>query len=146
MRRQLLISLLLLLMFLPLPTAAQSLRGTVLDRETGAPVPNARLVLLSDAGTPVSRTLSDSAGHFSIPVALKGFYSLEVSTGAHDNLDYAYSVSLTLPDSSTPLVVRLPSAEHVAATLCETPGGIVAGSVIVRDDSVIAHNVKVVVE
>jgi len=57
---------------------AQTIRGTVADAVSGAPVVSAEIVAIGGDGFE-ARTLSDSVGAFSIPVSGKGRYSLRVT-------------------------------------------------------------------
>ncbi len=57
---------------------AQTIRGLVADAETGDPIVSAEIVA-TGAGGLESRTVSDSAGTFSIPVSRKGSYLLRVT-------------------------------------------------------------------
>ncbi|MEX2608720.1 MAG: carboxypeptidase-like regulatory domain-containing protein [Gemmatimonadota bacterium] len=60
------------------PGSAQSVRGTVVEEGTGAPIAGVTVALVDSAGTPVFSAVSDAAGRFYIPAA-GGTYRLEAS-------------------------------------------------------------------
>ncbi|MEX2154663.1 MAG: carboxypeptidase regulatory-like domain-containing protein [Gemmatimonadaceae bacterium] len=115
------------------------LAGTVLDSVTGTREAGARVAV---RGTALVAT-TDSAGRFRIPDILPGQYTLDIRSRSLASLGAAHSIPLTLTDSTTALTIRVPTATQVAALLCSTLGGIVAGSVRMRGDSVPPRNVTI---
>jgi hypothetical protein len=59
-----------------LPAAAQTLRGTVVDHGTGAPVPQVQVQVLDIHGNSVRGVLTDSAGAFQATLSTTGRYTL----------------------------------------------------------------------
>ncbi|HUF49549.1 MAG TPA: carboxypeptidase-like regulatory domain-containing protein [Longimicrobiales bacterium] len=78
MRFRLLILLLLMVPAVAAPAAAQSVRGRVLDAETGSPIGGARVELLRGAARALE-TISDSAGRFVLVLRASGEYRLQAS-------------------------------------------------------------------
>jgi len=60
------------------PAAAQSLRGSVVEEGTGAPIAGVTVALLDSAGARVFSAVSDAAGRFYMPAA-GGTYRLEAT-------------------------------------------------------------------
>ena len=58
--------------------SAQSVRGTVVERGTGAPLGGIVVQLLDSAGAPASRTITSSEGHYRLTAPRAGSYSLRV--------------------------------------------------------------------
>jgi hypothetical protein len=59
---------------------AQTLGGTLLDRDTSLPIGFARLVLISESGDSVTATLSNAGGLFSLKAPRPGSYYLKASS------------------------------------------------------------------
>lgn len=70
---------LLLAAALSTPTSAQSLRGRLVDDASGAPVAQARVVVLDIRTRPVQRALTDENGAFSVSLAAMGRYMIRAS-------------------------------------------------------------------
>ncbi|MHC4955216.1 MAG: carboxypeptidase regulatory-like domain-containing protein [Planctomycetota bacterium] len=65
-----------------------TVRGTIVDRDTGKPVPDARITLLRNAAgarnyTEVRHERSDTTGRFAVEHILEGTYAIEVKAAAH---------------------------------------------------------------
>ena len=121
---------LLLLLFLPLgaPTtlAAQGITGTVTDRESGAPIATAMVVLLDDAGDRLHWVLTDRDGTFRLRAPAPGTYRLRVDRiGLRSEVldgvrvEEGETVSLRVEVGSR--AIELPPVEVEAARLCEIP-------------------------
>lgn len=63
----------LLLSFSPTTVAAQAIRGTILDRATQDPIPNASVLILNSDSSLRQVVLSDSQGHFALSSPVGGF-------------------------------------------------------------------------
>jgi len=66
----------LLLAALPARLAAQGVTGTVVDAQSGAPVPGAMVALVSSDGRVRAQVLADGAGRFAVRAASAGRYAL----------------------------------------------------------------------
>ena len=62
----------------PLPASAQIVRGTVVERLTGAPVGGAVVQLLDSAGSAVARAITGPAGEYRLTASRAGTYGLRV--------------------------------------------------------------------
>jgi hypothetical protein len=70
------VRLTLALVLLTVPAHAQSIRGRVVEAETGAPVPGAILRLWDQSGTGVAAVRSDAAGRYHLTAPSAGRYQL----------------------------------------------------------------------
>ncbi|MGH7679239.1 MAG: carboxypeptidase regulatory-like domain-containing protein [Gemmatimonadaceae bacterium] len=126
------------------------LAGTVTDSTTGVPIAGARVAL---QGTELE-DFSDNQGKFVIAGVLPGEYTLAARSPSLDSIGAVIHSDLTVTDSLTPIIVRLPSARELTATLCRKPEmagalsreGVVLGRVEIRGDSLPPANVRVVAE
>jgi hypothetical protein len=108
------------------------LLGTVVDSTSGDAVSGARVQLV---GTTLD-AVADFRGQFRVAGVLPGDYTLEVHTASLDSVSAvqqrAVTVTDSVTDSVTPLVVRVPTAGQISATVCgratSTDAGIVVGS------------------
>ncbi|MFL5385155.1 MAG: carboxypeptidase regulatory-like domain-containing protein [Longimicrobiaceae bacterium] len=90
MRRTILL-LALLLAALPRALAAQGVTGTVVDAQSGEPVPGALVSLVTSDGVTRARVLADRAGRFSVRAGAAGRYVLRA-----ERVGYAAANSPTL--------------------------------------------------
>lgn len=119
-----------------------ALSGVVRDSASGANIVGG-LVRLRGTGT---ETTTDAAGKYSIPDVLPGEYTLEVSSPELKRLGGIHTLTLTFADSSQTFDVRVPTPEQMLGALCRGSGGVVAGSVVTRGDSMPPRPVRVVAE
>lgn len=118
------------------------LSGNVLDSASGAQIAGARISL---GGTSLAAT-ADAKGHFDLAGALPGEYALEVHTASLDSVGAVYQSSVTLADSATSIVLRVPNAREIASTLCGgsgLSGGVFLGTLRGSADSVERRNARV---
>jgi hypothetical protein len=119
------------------------LAGTLVDSLSGSPVAGASVAI---SGTDLDAT-SDARGRFTITGILPGQYTLRVRTRSLDSMNAVHQSPFTFTDASSPLEVRVPSGQQLAASLCgptaERAGvnGIIVGSVRLRADSATAPGV-----
>lgn len=120
------------------------LTGTVIDSASGAPVGGARLAL---GGTSLTST-ADIKGHFEFAGALPGEYALDVHTASLDSVGAVYQRSLTFADWTTSIVIRVPNAREISATLCgrSTAGGVLLGTLRGSADSLARRNARVMAD
>ena len=119
-----------------------TIAGTVQDSVTGSTIPGTSLSL---RGTGRVAT-SDSSGAFGFADVLPGEYILDVRTPQLDALGALHSMPVLVTDSAVQLTIRAPDALAFARLRCEAPGGIVAGRVFVRGDSMPRPGARVVAE
>jgi hypothetical protein len=111
----------LLLAALPPSLAAQGVTGTVVDAESGAPVPGALVALVSSDGRTRAQVLADRAGNFSLRAAAAGRYVLRA-----ERVGYAAANSppLDLAAGETKTYRLAASAQRVQlAGIVATAGG-----------------------
>lgn len=77
-----------LLAALPAALAAQAVEGTVVDAQSGAPIPGALVSLLSSDGQARARALADEAGRFTLRADAAGRYQLRA-----ERVGYAAALS-----------------------------------------------------
>ncbi len=114
-------------------TAAQTIRGTIVDSASGKGITHARV---SVSGTALQAT-TDSLGRFTIAGAPSGEQTLAIHTPSLDSLNAGYSAPVTV-GGTTNVAVRVPSALQIAATACGIgygTGGILLGKLRVDGDS-----------
>ncbi len=70
----------------PLPAAAQTLSGVVVEAGSGLPVPGAMVMLFDDGGNRIDRMLSDAAGRFDLEARLPGPHYVTVERIGYANL------------------------------------------------------------
>jgi hypothetical protein len=87
--------------------AAQSIRGRILNEETGTPVPLASVALLGTGETAVSQTLSGNDGTFRLQAPSGGFYRLRVS--GMGLADFRTSVFAVGEEETVTFEVRVPA-------------------------------------
>ena len=75
---------LLVFVVAPVALSAQTLRGTVVDTSTEAPVGGATLLLVAPDSQRVASTLTDDAGAFSVTAPRPGEYMLRVERLGYD--------------------------------------------------------------
>lgn len=75
--RRILFTLGLLALSLPSAMDAQSIRGRLLDAESGAAIASGTLILLSEDSVPVGNALTDSSGAFLLTAPRSGAYRLQ---------------------------------------------------------------------
>ncbi|MFL5539421.1 MAG: carboxypeptidase regulatory-like domain-containing protein [Longimicrobiaceae bacterium] len=110
-----------LLATLPAALAAQAVEGTVVDAQSGAPVPGALVSLVSGDGRARARALADDAGRFSLRADAAGRYQLRA-----ERVGYAAALSppLELAAGQTIPYRLAASAERVRLeALVATAGG-----------------------
>jgi CarboxypepD_reg-like domain len=116
-------------------SAAQTIRGTIVDSASGKGVARARVGV---GGTTLQAT-TDSLGKFTIAAAPSGDQVLSIHTPSLDSLNAGYSAPVTVGPGTTNIAVRVPSALQIAGTACGERGfgngGIVLGRLRVADDS-----------
>lgn len=119
------------------------LTGTVVDSASGAQISGARLAL---GGTSLAGT-SDAKGHFDLAGVLPGEYSLQVHTASLDSVGAVFQSSVTLADSSTSVVVRVPDARQITSMFCgrnnSSGTGVVLGTLRGSADSLARRNARV---
>src|SRR5713226_4215872 len=104
------------------PAAAQSIRGTVIVAQTGAPLPFS-IVMLAPGST---RIFTDNQGAFSLPHLAPGSYLLSVRQIGYTPVDT--QITIRRDDVSTirialhQLVVELPPLVVVGYPACTSPG------------------------
>ena len=76
MRLRTLLSVLGLLALLPAAAAAQGVRGIVVERGNGAPIPGVLVALVGADGTVRAEVLSDARGRFGVQTSAPGRYTL----------------------------------------------------------------------
>jgi len=103
--RMALLAALCALLLAPLAAHAQSVRGTVVDDETSAPVPAALVELLSNDREPLAATESDRSGAFELAPRRAGRFLVRVTHLGYASIDSA-RISLRSGESVT-LEVRL---------------------------------------
>lgn len=114
---------------LPVPEAlqAQVLRGTVVDRESGVPVPMALLVVLDEDDATVGRVLTDQTGRFIHRLSGPGVYRVRVE---RIGLRSETSDPVTVAAGTTASVhlrvgqdpIELPGLVVQGEERCRTPG------------------------
>ncbi|MFL5381784.1 MAG: carboxypeptidase regulatory-like domain-containing protein [Longimicrobiaceae bacterium] len=119
MRRNLLL-LASLLAALPAALAAQAVSGTVVDAQSGAPLPGALVSLVSSDGQARARALSDDAGRFSLRAPATGRYQLRA-----ERIGYAAATSppLELAAGQTTTYRLAASAERLQLQAIVATGG-----------------------
>jgi carboxypeptidase-like protein len=91
---------------------------------------------------------SDARGRFTITGILPGQYTVQVRTRSLDSMNAVHQSPFTFTDASSPLEVRVPSGQQLAASLCGKAvdhagiNGIIVGSVRLRGDSATASGVS----
>lgn len=85
------------------PLAAQAVRGTITDPQTGAAIDGAIIVLLDEQGQPVGQVLSNNSGRFLLRTPGLGTYALRADRIGHAS---TYSERFTFTTTQT-LVVDL---------------------------------------
>lgn len=123
------------------------LAGVVRDSASGHTIPGARAKL---AGTAFTGT-TDARGRFAINDVFPGDYTLEIRTPSLDSVGAVHQSSLTFADSGSTLDVRVPNAKQITTMACGTARlgagrGAVLGRIIMRGDSALPANAKVVAE
>jgi hypothetical protein len=117
--------------------------GTVLDSISGRGLADADVLL---RGTAV-RAKADAAGRFQLRDVLPGEYTVDISTPSLSALGAVHSFQHTFLGTADALEVRVPTAELVAVRMCGASiGGVVAGRVRMRGDSVPPRGTRVVAE
>jgi hypothetical protein len=111
---------------IPCNSAAQTVRGQVLDSLSGAPVGTGFVVLLDSRGIEVGRTLSDHEGRFVIHAAVPGRYRLRserIGYRAWETQPFELGASDTLvQDLPVPAIpVRLASVAVLGKIKCSPP-------------------------
>ncbi|HEX6372028.1 MAG TPA: carboxypeptidase-like regulatory domain-containing protein [Longimicrobium sp.] len=93
-------ALLLALCILPaaVPADAQTVRGRVLEAESGVPVPGALVRLLEPGGARVAAVLADSAGRYRLSAPAAGTYTLRAERVGFAT---AAAATVTLADGQT---------------------------------------------
>lgn len=84
--------LVLALLLVAAPTAAQTIRGRVVDRTTGTPIPGASMLLLDETGAVRKMAITDATGGYNIEAPQPGGYTFRVdATGynTHDEPQFA---------------------------------------------------------
>ena len=111
--------------------------GSVHDSLSGAPIPGARVALLSTS----VEAMSDQRGRVTLSGVLPGDYTLVIRTPSLDSVNTVHRIPVTIADSATPLDVRVPSGQLVLQVVCgqaaarTTTGGVVVGTARLRGDS-----------
>jgi hypothetical protein len=93
------------LLLVPLATQAQTVRGTVVDDDTGAAISAARVELFTQDREPLAATESDRAGVFELAPRRSGHFVVRVTHLGYAPIDSAH-ISLRAGESVT-LEVRL---------------------------------------
>ena len=95
------------------PTGAQTIQGSLRDRETDVPIGFGRLVLLSEAGDSLASVLTNQDGLFSIRATQPGSYYLRASalgyketTAGIFDLDGGGSITLQFRIFSAPITLE----------------------------------------
>jgi len=79
----------------PAPLLAQAVAGRVIDRGTDKPIPQAAVTVLDGAGRVAARTVSDTAGRFSVQLGRPGGYRLRaVRIGYHQVTTPGFDVAM----------------------------------------------------
>jgi hypothetical protein len=128
-------SLLALLALFPAAAAAQSVRGSVVERGSGTPVPGALVALVGEDGAVRAEVLTDAEGRFLVRAASAGRYTLRAdrvgyrsATSAALELAAGATVEHTLQAAGERVV--LPGVTAAATRRCATrqdPGAEVVG-------------------
>jgi hypothetical protein len=120
-----------------------SFSGIVIDSATGTVVPDARIAL---RGTAISTT-SRSDGQFRLSDVLPGEYTVDVRTRALSAIGVVHSAVVAFTDGTTPLTIRVPSAQQASSQACgRSSEGVIAGLARNRDDSAPPSGLKVTAE
>jgi hypothetical protein len=108
---------------------AQTIRGTLKDRETDQPVPFARVVLLTERGDSVAATLTNASGRFSLTSPEAGGFYLKASALAYRettagifDLERGGEMTLEFRIYSVPI--------NLGEILVTAPGGVRPGALI----------------
>lgn len=89
----------------PRPAASQAVRGALLDRESGAAVAEALVLLVTERGDTVARTISDERGAFTLSAPSAGaFWVLAATLGYRTAREGAFSLS---PGGEVSVEIRL---------------------------------------
>jgi hypothetical protein len=116
-----------------------TLRGTVKDSASGAPVHDAAVSL---AGTTLSAK-TDAHGGFSIPGVILGEYMIETRTAAFDSVHAAHEMAFVFADSTAVVAERLPTLVQFASALCSSShvaqAGILMGAVTGANGAIAAN-------
>lgn len=106
---------------------AQTLRGTIVDRETGAPVVGAIVSLLADS-TRLWPVLSDASGAFRVRAELAGTYRVRIDRVGFRPFVQELPVTLAL-GAVVDRTIRVPASRAELATVqvttaaaCDAPG------------------------
>ncbi len=110
------------------PALAQTVRGTVLDTLSGAPVGRGFVVLFDSTGREVARTLSRSDGRFAIGAPAPGVYRLRSERIGYriwesGPFTLAAQAAMSVVLQITSLPVRLDAIEVRGTTTCRDPSG-----------------------
>ncbi|MDA1080896.1 MAG: carboxypeptidase regulatory-like domain-containing protein [Gemmatimonadetes bacterium] len=125
------------------------LHGTVVDSVSGDELTGARVAL---QGTSLAAVAAED-GRFVMPGVLPGEYALVVRTPGLDSLGTASETSVTITDAKDDVLVRVPSARQLVASVCgtERPAtagipGIIVGQTVGPDDTTAPPGTTVSVE
>ncbi len=99
------------------PATAQTIRGTLVDKATGSPFRGGFVVLLSDSGVALGRTLTDLRGEFALVAPAAGRYRLKsaiigvktelssaIDVGSDEVVNYRFEIAATLISLKTLVV------------------------------------------
>ncbi|MCC6245526.1 MAG: carboxypeptidase regulatory-like domain-containing protein [Gemmatimonadaceae bacterium] len=98
-----------------------AVRGEVRDSVSDRRIPGATLSFVG-TGT---QARADSTGEFVLNDLLPGEYTLSVRTPSLDSIRAASATALVVTDPMSPLVVRVPTATQLTASIC---GNVLAGA------------------
>jgi len=122
------------------------LAGTVVDSVSRDAIAGAHIAL---SGTSLEGT-TDARGRFSIAGVLPGEYGVEVRTPSLDSVSAIHQTTLMFVDATTPVQIRVPTAEQIASLVCGNARlnapGIVIGIVDTRGDSVPSRAITIEAE
>lgn len=93
-----------------------AVRGEVRDSVSDRVIPAATLSLLGTS----TAARADSAGQFVLNDLLPGEYTLSVRTPSLDSIRAASAITLLVTDPMSPLVLRVPTASQLTASICGT--------------------------
>jgi hypothetical protein len=118
--------LLILLLAAPATLLAQGITGTVTDRETGAPVATAMVVLLDDSGERLLWVVTDREGAFRLRAPAPGTYRLRVDriglrSETLEGVRVGEGETLSVQVEVGSRAIELPAVRVEAQRLCRIP-------------------------
>ena len=123
-----------------------TMSGEIVDSASGRAWANATIAL----GGTSQRAVTDTRGRFTLSNVLPGEYTADVHTASLDSASAVFQTPIAFADASTAVVLRVPNAEQLSASVCRgqtmTDVGIILGNVEVHNDTLLAPKITIATE